>query len=727
MSRGEPEGTVGVTTSHCPYCALNCGLGLATDASDRLVGQVRWKGSPLTGGAVCSKGSTAWEQVHHPDRVRVPLVRRGRDLVEATWEEALDRAVEGFTRIRDRHGADANAVLSGGSLTNEKAYLVGKFARLALGTRHVDYNGRFCMVSAGAANLKAFGLDRAMTPLSEVEHADVIVVVGANLSDAYPVMLPSAIAKARRRGARVVAIDPRFGRWVGDDDLRLAIRPGTDGILFSGVLAELDRQGLIDEAYVHERTRGFDEALAAARRWTPEEVEAATDVAAGDVRELARLVGTAPRCLILHARGPEQQTMGTDNVLAMIDVALACGLPGRPGSGIDMLTGQRNGQGGREWGQRRDQLPAGRSIADPVHRAVVAERWGIDVDDLPGAGDTYTEILQAAGRGEVRGLLSISNNMSISAPDLHRVEEQMAALEHVVIIDPFLSEATRHADVVLPGSTFAEEEGTVTTIEGRIVRCDQAVAPAAGRADIDVLRNLARRLGVKRHFDFVRGREVWEEMRAVSAGAPNDHAGITWERARDGVFWPCPDEGHPGTPQLYTERFAHPDGRARFHAIEHRPPPVVVDDEYPLVLTTGRHLAQYLSGNQTKRIPAQQRLAPGPYVELHPDTARGLRIGADDRVVLTTRQGTSTVPWRPNPELRRDTAWMLYHWRECNVLVASDLDPISRIPGFKYTPVHVAPLLGPDGPVAAEAALDAPGRPAGAADAHPSEPAGARR
>ncbi|MEM8905291.1 MAG: molybdopterin oxidoreductase family protein, partial [Actinomycetota bacterium] len=394
---------------------------------------------------------------------------------------------------------------------------------------------------------------------------------------------------------------------------------------------------------------------------------------------------------------------GTDNVSAMLNLALACGLPGRPGCGIDMLTGQRNGQGGREWGQRCNQLPAGRHIDDPAHRAIVAERWGVEPEALPPSGATYVEILRLAGRGEVRGLLSISNNPSISAPHLQRTDAQLAELDHVVVVDPFLSDfAARHADVVLPGSTWAEEEGTITTIEGRIVRCDQATEPVAGRADLDVIRGLADRLGVGEHFAFDRGREVWEEMRRVSAGGPNDHAGITWERARDGVFWPCPDEEHPGTPQLYTERFATPDGRARFHAVEASTPPVLVDEEYPFVLTTGRHLAQYLSGNQTKRIAEQNDKAPGPYVELHPDAASSLGLDELDRVVLVSRLARSVVPWRPNPDLRADTIFMPYHWRQCTVHVDDELDPTSKMPGFKYTPVAVS-RLGADADVDSDA------------------------
>ncbi|MEM9037362.1 MAG: molybdopterin oxidoreductase family protein [Actinomycetota bacterium] len=682
-----------VTRTHCPYCALNCGIGLANDENGDVVAQIRWKTAPLTKGGICSKGSTAWQQIHHDDRITTPLVRRDGEFVPSSWDEALDLAVAGFQRIRSEHGADANALLSGGSLTNEKAYLLGKLARLGLGTPHIDYNGRFCMVSAGAANLRAFGLDRAMTPFDELRSCDVIVVVGANLSDAYPVMLPTAIAKARRNGATVVVIDPRFGRWVDDNDLRLAIRPGSDGALFLGLLAEVERAGLVDRDYVAERTVGFDEALTAARSWTPDAVAAATDVPAETLRGVARLIGTAERCMILHARGAEQQTMGTDNVSAMLNLALACGLPGRPGCGINMLTGQRNGQGGREWGQRCNQLPAGRHIDDAAHRSVVVERWGIEPGRLPRSGATYVEILQMAGRGEVRGLLSISNNPSISAPHLERTESQLAELDHVVVIDPFLSDfAARHADVVLPGSTWAEEEGTITTIEGRVLRCDQATEPVAGRADLEVIRGLADRLGVGTHFAFDRGREVWEEMRRVSAGGPNDYAGITWDRARDGVFWPCPTEDHPGTPQLYVERFATPDGRARFHPVEASAPPLLVDEDYPFVLTTGRHLAQYLSGNQTKRIADQNDKAPAPYVELHPDAAASLGLDELDHVVLVSRLARSVVPWRANPKLRADTVFMPYHWRQCNVHVDDDLDPISKMPGFKYTPIAVSRL-----------------------------------
>ncbi len=689
----DPTGDELVAT-HCPYCALNCGLQLEVRGG-RIAKRVSWKGSPLTRGALCSKGMTAHEQVHHGDRLRRPLVRRDGDLVETSWAEALDRAAEGFLRIADRDGAAANAVLSGGSLTNEKVYLVGKLARLAFATPHVDYNGRFCMVSAGKANIAAFGADRMMTPLSELENAEVAVVVGANLSAAFPVALPKLLDGVRKRGGRVIVVDPRRSRFVKDDDLHLAIRPGTDTTLFNALLVEVMHHGEIAGGFIRDRTSGFDALARSLRSFDVEAAASECDIDVEVIRDAARVIGGTKRCMYLHGRGPEQQVGGVDNVTSIINLGLALGHVGGPGRGIDMLTGQRNGQGGREWGQRCDQLPAGRSIENDEHRETVAEAWGVDTAALPRAGLTYTEILDAAGEGSIKGLLGICTNMSVSAPDLTRVEQQMAALEHVVIIDPFFSRSARHADVVLPGSTFAEESGTITTLEGRVVRIDQAVDPIAGLDDIKIIRALAERLGAPSHFEFDGAEQVFEEMRVVSAGGFVDYSGITYDRLRrdDGVFWPCPAPHHRGTPQLYTERFAHADGRARFTPVEATPPVEPVDANRPLVLTTGRELAQFLSGNQTMRIEAQQRLAPVPILEVHPDTAAEHELEPDGFVRITSSVGSSVIGWRPNVDLRPDTLFLPYHWPECNRLVAAHLDPISKIPAFKYTAVSIEPVL----------------------------------
>lgn len=680
-----------LANTHCPYCSLNCGMSLER-SEGTIVGMKRWKGSPLTGGNVCSKGSSAWQQVNHGDRLTEPLIRRNGKLVPASWEEALDKAAEGFLRIREAHGASANALLSGGSLTNEKSYLVGKLARMAMGTPHIDLNGRMCMTAAGAANARAFGLDRAMTPLAELKRAEVVFVSGANISNTFPVVIPKALQKIRKSGGRIIVLDPRAGRFVQPEDLHLALRPGTDAVVANGILREIEQLGLIDQKFVRNRTTDVEEALAAAREWTLERVQKVADIGPDQIREAALLLGSADRAMYFHARGSEQQVQGTENVLSLINIALACGHIGKPGCGINMLTGQRNGQGGREWGQRCDQLPAGRSIDDPAHRAEVAAHWGMDVADMPPRGQPYVEVLNMIGREEVKGLLSICTNIAISAPNLSVVRQQLPKLEHYVLIDPFLSETAQYADIVLPGNTFAEEDGTITTGEGRVIAIEQAVPPLARRGDLDIIRNLARRFGFAKEFAFYSGREVFEEMRTVSAGGPIDYSGITIDRLHDegGIFWPCPEEKHPGTPQLYQEKFAHPDGLARFHGVRPVVPGTDDPEKFPLYLTTGRVLSQYLSGNQTRRIEAQNRLAPQAVVEIHPEMARVFALKEGEPVSITSAQGSSTVPWTPNDRLRPDTLFLPYHWAECNELTSSEVDPIAAIPGLKFTPVGIA-------------------------------------
>jgi assimilatory nitrate reductase catalytic subunit len=420
------------------------------------------------------------------------------------------------------------------------------------------------------------------------------------------------------------------------------------------------------------------------------------------LREAAAIVAGADRVVHLHARGAEQQVGGVVNVRAWINLALARGHIGRAGCGIDMLTGQRNGQGGREHGQRCDQLPSGRSIENPDHRRVVAERWGADAAALPGKGRTYVELLADARAGTVAGMLLLSTNPMVSAPDLAHTAAALDRLEHLVVIDPFLSETAARATVVLPGTAFGEIEGTITSIEGRVLRCDQAVAPPALRSEIDVLRNLANRLGAGRHFRHTQGREVFDELRRVSAGGPIDYAGMTWDRLRSdgGIFWPCPTAGHPGTPMLHTETFGHADGRARFARVDPASPPERTSPQRPLTLTTGRVLHHYLSGAQTRRIAAHTAIEPVPVAELHPATASACGLVDGTPAQLTTATGRVDVAWSANPRLRRDTVFLPYHWPVANRLTAADqLDPTSRIPNFKVTPVHVGPALTSETPV----------------------------
>jgi assimilatory nitrate reductase catalytic subunit len=388
--------------------------------------------------------------------------------------------------------------------------------------------------------------------------------------------------------------------------------------------------------------------------------------------------------MVLTARGAEQHAQGTATVLAWIDVALALGLPGTPYSGYGCLTGQGNGQGGREHGQKADQLPGYRMIDDPAARAHVATVWGVEPDTLPGPGRSAYELLDALGtEAGPRALLVFGSNIVVSAPNATHVTQRLAALDLLVVADLVMSETAAMADVVLPVTQWAEETGTMTNLEGRVILREQAVEPPSGvRSDLEVFAGLAERLGAPVPFS-TDPEEVFAELGRASAGGRADYAGITYDRIRaeHGVFWPCPDPAHPGTPRLFADRFAHPDGLARFVAVEHSGPAEPVDGDFPLHLTTGRVLGQYQSGAQTRRI--RELPDDGPYVELHPMLAD--RIGAHDgeSVVVTTRRGELKAPARVVTTIRPDTVFVPFHWVGANRLTNDALDPASRMPEFK--------------------------------------------
>jgi assimilatory nitrate reductase catalytic subunit len=693
----QPESRrAGPTATHCPYCALQCGIELVADETGRLA----VRGDPVfptNRGALCVKGWTAADTLGHPERLRTPLAR-GADgrLAPTSWDDALDRVAAALRDAQRRHGPDAAGIFGGGSLTNEKVYLLGKLARVALRTRSIDYNGRFCMSSAAAASLRAFGLDRGLPfPLADVAEAGAVLLVGSNVAETMPPFVRYLDAQRAAGGALVVA-DPRLTDTARAATVHLPLAPGSDAALANGLLHVLLRDGLVDAAFVAARTEGFDRVRAVAAEYWPERVERITGVAEGDLVRAARLLGEAPSAMVLTGRGGEQQAQGVANTLAYINVALALGKAGRPFAGFGCLTGQGNGQGGREHGQKADQLPGYRRIDDPAARRRLAELWGMAEGDLPGAGPSAYEMLDAlGGDGGVRALWVIGSNVAVSAPRARHVVERLRALDFLVVSDFFLSETARLADVVLPSAQFAEEEGTLTNLEGRVIRRRRAASPPDGvRTDLDVIAALAERLGAGAAFAHDSPRAAFDELRAATAGAPADYAGITYERidAERGVFWPCPSAEHAGTPRPFAERFATPSGRARFHPVRHQPPAEEPDAEFPLYLTTGRVLAQYQSGTQTRRVARLARMAPGPLAELHPQAARRHGVQDGDAVRLVTRRGEATFTARVTPRIREDTVFVPFHWgggRSANRLTNPALDPTSRMPEFKVCAVRV--------------------------------------
>ena len=644
---------------------------------------------PTNRGGLCQKGWTAAALLDHPERLTTPLLRRTkRDrLAPASWDEAMDFIAAGIARLWAEDGRDTVAVFGGGGLTNEKAYALGRFARTTLRTRFIDYNGRFCMSSAAAAGTRAFGLDRGLPfPVSDLATADTLVLVGANPAETMP-PLARFLTDQRERGGDLVVIDPRRTPTARRASLHLQPTPGTDLALANALLHLVIAEGWVDRSYVDDRTSGYlDVARSVAGYW-PERVERLTGVPVADLRTVAEWL-TRPNVILLTARGAEQHSKGTDTVSAWINLALALGLPGRPGSGYGCVTGQGNGQGGREHGQKADQLPGYRRIDDPAARAHVAGVWGVDPDSLPGPGISATELLGRLGQPDgPRAMFVFGANPAVSAPRARSVERRLAALDLLVVADFVRSETAELADVVLPTAQWAEEDGTMTNLEGRVLRRRALRPPPAGvRTDLDILAELTERLGGPA---FPAGpRATFEELRRASSGGGADYAGITWDRveAGDGLFWPCPDEEHPGTPRMFTDRFPTPDGRARFVPVEHRDAAEPTDPSYPFLLTTGRVLAQYQSGAQTRRVEPLNRAAPGGFVELHPDPAQELSIVDGDVVRVVTRRGVVEVPARVVDTIRPDTLFLPFHWAgaaRANSATVDALDPTSRMPEFK--------------------------------------------
>ncbi|HZR81445.1 MAG TPA: molybdopterin oxidoreductase family protein [Candidatus Binatia bacterium] len=695
--------------THCCFCGQQCGIILKV-AGERVVGFEPWYDFPFNEGKLCPKGVKRYLQGSHPDRLLDPLERdptQPAGFRPIGWDAALDRVVGEIRRIQERYGKDAFAMLSGVSLTNEKSYLIGKFARLALGTANLDYNGRLCMVSAGAANKKALGIDRASNPWSDIRLADVVFLAGANVAECAPITT-SYVWQARDRGAKVIVADPRVTPIARTADVFLGLRPGTDSALMGAILHVLIARDWLDHEFIENHTEGFAEAAEAVREYTPAWAAEVTGVPAARIEQAAEMWGTSRTGMLLHARGIEHHTKGVENVLSCINLGLATGKFGKPGCGVTTITGQGNGQGGREQGHKCDQLPGNRDITNPEHRAYVASVWGCDVDEIPGKGLTAQEIVNAIHAGEIKGLISICFNPAVSLPDTRFTAEALDRLEFYCAIDFFLSESAEHADVVLAGSLHEEDEGTSTTVEGRVVKINAAIRPPGNaRRDWEILLDIARRLGKERYFAYGSTREMFEELRRASHGGTADYNGITWERVEreHGVFWPCPEVGHPGTPRLYEGgRFYTQSGRAKFHAVRYRPPAEITDDEYPIWLTTGRVVSQYLSGTQTRRIGPLVEQYPEPLCEMHPILAERLGVADGDLVRVRSRRGEMVLPAAVVETIRPDTVFIPYHWpgrRAANQLTQRALDPISKIPEYKVSAVRIE-RIGPGRPTTDE-------------------------
>lgn len=712
-NRAATEGAEKEVDTHCCFCGQQCGIKLRVK-DNRVIGFEPRYDFPFNEGMLCPKGVKRYLQGNHPDRVTTALVKdeKAEGGFRATeYEAAIQRVANEIKRVQAQYGPQAVGVLSGASLTTEKAYLMGKFARVCLKTPYIDYNGRLCMVSAGAANKKAFGIDRAANAWDDIIGADVVWISGANVAECAPITT-NYVWQAREMGAKIVVVDPRITPIARTADLFLPVRPGTDAALFNGVLNLMIEHDWLDHAFIDNHTVDFEQLAEHVSQWTLARTAEVCGISSKKLRAAAELWGTASSSFLLHARGIEHHSNGVENCLGAINIVLASGRIGRPNCGYATITGQANGQGGREHGQKCDQLPGARDIENPAHRKYIADVWQVDEQDLPRAGVDCYEMMRKIHAGEIKLLLTLCFNPKVSLPDSQYVGDALDQLEFMASIDFFVSETARHADVILPGSLQEEDEGIVTQIEGRVIKINQAIDPPGdARQDWKIILDLTRALDRRHGFDFECPRDILDELRIASKGGTADYSGITYEKieAQDGVFWPCPSDDHPGTRRLFEPGsfnpiaqgagpFYFPDGKARFVTSEYRPPAEVTDDEFPTILTTGRVVSQFLSGTQTRRIGPLVDQYPEPKIEIHPILAEKLGVRDGAWTTVETRRSAVTLQAHVVRTIRPDTVFVPYHWpgrRSINRCTISAQDPVSKIPEFKVCACRVSPAKSP--------------------------------
>lgn len=685
--------------TQCPFCSVQCTMLLSEQrVVERKQFKVIPKGNPTSKGRLCIKGLNAHQHALHQDRLKYPLRKVNGRFVQVSWEEAMELIKQNFRKIQEESGSNSIGVYGGGSLTNEEAYLLGKFARVALRTKYIDYNGRYCMSAAATAMNDAFGLDRGLTnKLSEIPYARCIILAGTNLAECQPTIMPY-FQEARKKGAFIIVIDPRETGTSKLADLHMKIKPGTDATFVNGVLKVLLDEGYVDETFVKERTEGFAELKNHIGQINLKEVESITGVSSELIRLTARQFGRAPTGMVFTARGVEQQTDGYLTVRNWINVILMTGKIGKIGSGFGSITGQGNGQGGREHGMKADQLPGYRKIENQKDRKYIANVWGIPVDELPSKGVSAYEMFGKIDKGEITGLLLMGSNPVISSPNAQFVINALKKLKFFVAVDLFLSETAELADLVLPSTSYLEDEGTMTNLEGRVTwRPASRKPPGEAKHDWKILCEIAAALGRGEYFRFYSAKEIFDELRIASSGGKADYYGITYERLkRERVYWPCSSIDSQGTGRLFEHSFAHEDGKARFIPVDCQQNKLNISKKYPLYVTTGRVMSQYLSGTQTRRSPALISRQIESFVEIHPNTAKKLKIENNTLVKLKTELGTAVVRSKYSENIREDTLFVPFHWggnQNVNRIINDDLDPFCKMPGFKLAVANIQPVV----------------------------------
>jgi len=666
----------------CPYCGVGCTLSLSVHEG-RITEVTAKPTRGINAGLLCVKGRFGFDYVNSPDRLTDPLIRRDGKLATATWDEALEVVAARLTEIKAAHGPDAIGALASAKCTNEENYLLQKLMRAAVGTNNVDHCARLCHASTVAGLARAFGSGAMTNSIEDFDVTDCVFVIGSNTTECHPVIGSAIKRAAGQRGIKLIVADPRRIELAEIADFHLQQRGGTDVALINAMMRVILAEGLADDAFIAERTEGFEDLKEAVEPYTPELAEKITGVAAETIVEAARTYAEAPAASIVYSMGITQHTTGTDNVLSLANLAMLTGNVGKGGAGVNPLRGQNNVQGACDLAALPNVFPGYQKVDDPASREKFEAAWGVKLSPEPGL--TVVEMINAAGAGTIKALVLMGENPMMSDPDVNHVERSLEALDFLVVEDIFLTETARLADVVLPAASFAEKDGTFTNTERRVQRVRKALdPPGSARADWEILCDLATRLGYPMHYDGPA--RIQDEIASLTPS----YGGITYDRLEQGSLqWPCPDAGHPGTPYLHKGRFTR--GLGKFHPVEFIPPAELPDEQYPFVLSTGRILQHFHTGTMSRRAAVLDALVPTGVIEINPADAASLGIGQGDAVRVASRRGQIKIAARVTDRVAPGTTFLAFHYREApaNRLTIAALDPVAKIPEFKVCAVRI--------------------------------------
>ncbi len=669
----------------CPWCGCGCGLYLHVE-DGRITGVSPNRLHPVNHGTLCVKGWNCHEFVQHPDRLTTPLVRNKAGFRPATWDEALDATAARLREIRDAYGPDAIGVLGSAKCTNEDNFVLMKFARAVIGTNNVDHCARLCHSSTVGGLAAAFGSGAMTNSIDEIKNARVIFVIGSNTTEQHP-MIAMHMLEARDRGAILITADPRRTPIAKFSRLHLRQRSGTDVALLNAMMHVIVTEGLVDVAFIRQRTENAEEFERHLAAYTPEVAERITAVPARDIRTAARLYASERRSMLFYAMGITQHITGVDNVRSCANLVMLTAHIGQPMTGLNPLRGQNNVQGACDVGALPDVYSGYQKVADPAARRKFGLAWSRTLPERPGL--TLTEMLDAVHDNKIKALYIMGENPVISDPDSAHVREALAKLDFLAVQDIFPSDTSAYAHVVLPGASFAEKDGTFTNTERRVQKIRRAVSPPGeAKPDSDILCELAARMGYP--FSYRAAHEIMEEIALLTPS----YGGILHHRldAHFGLQWPCRSMDHPGTPFLHRKKFAR--GMGAFIPVEFVPPAEPTDDQFPLILTTGRSYFHYHTGTLCRRTLTLEREEPECVVEINPADAEKLKVRPNAAVRVRSRRGAITVKARVTKTVPEGIVFLPFHFREAaaNLLTINAVDPNAKIPEYKVCAVALEPV-----------------------------------